>query len=142
MSKKNYITGIGGLFIKSDDPKKMNQWYSETLNLNTTEYGTTFRFIDERSGKKAVAQFSFFSKDSDYFDPSKREAMFNFRVQNIEEFLEKLKSNGVEVVGEIQSFDYGKFAHIIDPEGNKIELWEPIDSGFGPMIEDDSQVNF
>ena len=142
MSKKNYITGIGGLFIKSDDPKKMNQWYSETLNLNTTEYGTTFRFIDERSGKKAVAQFSFCSKDSDYVDPSKKEAMFNFRVQNIEEFLEKLKSNGVEVVGEIQSFDYGKFAHIIDPEGNKIELWEPIDSGFGPMIEDDSQVNF
>ena len=142
MSKKNYITGIGGLFIKSEDPKKMNQWYSDTLNLNTTEYGTTFRFIDERTGKQAVSQFSFFSEESDYFEPSKKEAMYNFRVRDLEDFLEELRSKGVQVVGEVQTFEYGKFAHIIDPEGNKIELWEPIDSGFGESMEDDSKVNF
>lgn len=140
--KKNYITGLGGVFLKSKDPKKMNQWYSEQLKMNMTDYGASFRFVDERTQKKAVAQFSFFSQDTTYMDPSEKEAMLNFRVRDIEEFVAVLKDQGVEVLDEIQSFDYGKFVHILDPEGNKIELWEPVDSGFGESMTDDSQVNF
>ncbi|MEZ4936308.1 MAG: VOC family protein [Crocinitomicaceae bacterium] len=142
MEKKNYITGIGGVFLKSKDPKQMNQWYADQLKMNMTDYGASFRFIDERSKKQAVAQFSFFSEDTKYFDPSTKETMLNFRVRDIEEFVEVLKKEGVQVLDEIETFDYGKFVHILDPEGNKIELWEPVDAGFGESVESDSKVNY
>lgn len=139
---KNYISGIGGVFIKSEDPKKMNRWYAEKLKLNMTEYGASFRFIDEVSEQKGLAQLSFFDQQSNYFDPSRKQTMINFRVRNIAEFVDLLKENGVVVLDEIESFEYGKFVHILDPEGNKIELWEPNDEGFGSQLEEDYQVNF
>lgn len=78
-------------------------------------------------------QWSPFKKGSTYFAPSKKEYMINYRVQNIEELVKNLKDNGVEIVDEIESFEYGKFVHIMDLEGNKIELWEPIDEVFTQM---------
>ena len=110
------------------------------LNMNTNEYGALFRFIDEDTKKAGFSQLSFFQKDSDYFDPSKKQVMLNLRVRDLEEYLEKLKSKGVQVLDKIETFEYGKFVHILDPEGNKIELWEPIDKSFDDMYPD-NQVN-
>lgn len=123
---KKYVTGIGGFFFKAHDPKKVNEWYHRHLGLETNDYGCSFKWMDE-NGNEATTQWSPFKSDTDYFEPSPKEFMQNFRVQNLEELLEQLKSGGVTVVGELQSYDYGKFAWILDCEENKIELWEPID---------------
>ncbi len=123
------VVGIGGVFFKCKDPEKMRKWYSNHLGLNTDQYGTVFV-----SGKDDVQQsfttWSPFDKDTDYFLPSKKEFMFNYRVADLDQLLPVLKEEGVIVVGEIQYFEYGKFAHIMDPEDNKIELWEPNESEF------------
>ena len=77
-----------------------------------------------------MTQWSPFSEDTDYFSPSEKQFMMNFRVENLEELMAQLKEEGVTIIGEIQEYDYGKFGWILDPEGNKIELWEPVDSAF------------
>ena len=126
---KKRVTGIGGLFFKSDDPEASKAWYKKHLGFNTDDYGCTFWWKDEQ-GKKASTQWSPFKKDSEYFEPSKKEFMFNYRVENLSSLIETLKKEGVTVVGGIDEYDYGKFAWILDNEGNKIELWEPVDSAF------------
>jgi predicted enzyme related to lactoylglutathione lyase len=125
------VTGIGGIFFKSKDPKLLNEWYRENLGLNTNEYGTVFEWhpLDEPE-KKATTVWNPFKQDTKYFSPSEKDFMFNFRVADLEGLLKELEQAGVEQVGELQVFDYGKFAHIMDPEGNKIELWEAVDEGF------------
>ncbi|MFD0964371.1 VOC family protein [Pseudofulvibacter geojedonensis] len=131
MSKKDIkrVTGIGGIFFKSEDPTAAKNWYKNHLGLNTDDYGCTFWWKD-KEGKDASTQWSPFKKDTKYFEPSKKEFMMNFRVHNLVELLEALKEEGVTIVGEIEEYDYGKFGWILDPDGNKIELWEPIDSAF------------
>jgi len=128
------VTGIGGIFFRSKDPKQAREWYAENLGLATTEYGSSFEFRNaNRPDEINYLSWSPFADDTDYFNPSEKEFMVNYRVQNIEGLAEKLKENGVTVVDEIEEYDYGKFVHIMDPEGNKIELWEPIDSVFTKM---------
>jgi len=123
------VTGIGGIFFFSDNPKKTNEWYSKNLGLETNEYGSTFEFRNANKPDEINSlQWSPFKKGSAYFAPSKKEFMINYRVQNIEGLLKKLEENGVTIVDKIETFDYGKFVHIMDPEGNKIELWEPSNS--------------
>jgi len=130
MAKKK-VTGIGGVFFKCDDPVKMREWYAQKLGMITTEYGAPFEWRQaENPEKSGYTSWSTFSKESTYFEPSKKEFMINYRVADLAALLEELKAEGVPIVGEIQSFDYGKFAHILDPEGNKIELWEPKDEVF------------
>ncbi len=126
---KKRVTGIGGLFFKTKNPETTKQWYKQHLGLPVDEYGCTFWWKDE-NGKKCSTQWSPFKEDTNYFSPSEKEFMINFRVENLVALLKALKTEGVTIVGEMQEFDYGKFAWIIDPEGNKIELWEPIDSAF------------
>jgi predicted enzyme related to lactoylglutathione lyase len=134
--KRKKVTGIGGIFFKTDDPDKIKNWYSENLGLETNEYGSLFEFREsENPDKKAYLQWSPFSQDSTYMEPSKKDFMINYRVQNIELLVEELKANGVNVLDEIESFDYGKFVHILDPENNKIELWEPVDEVFNEENE-------
>jgi len=123
------VTGIGGLFFKTEDPSKLKDWYKTHLGFNTDDWGCTFWWKD-KNGNDASTQWSPFKSDTDYFSPSKKEYMFNYRVDNLKELLETLKEEGVSIVGEMQEFDYGKFGWILDPDGNKIELWEPIDSSF------------
>lgn len=123
------VTGIGGLFFKTTDPKKVKEWYKKHLGFNTDEWGCTFWWKDE-NGKKCSTQWSPFPDDTKYFGPSKKDFMFNYRVENLVELIKILKLEGVTVVGEIEEYDYGKFGWILDPEGNKIELWEPIDKAF------------
>lgn len=127
------VTGIGGVFFKSEDPKKIKEWYKKHLGFETTDWGCSFLWKDiNNPDSKAPArtEWSPFKSNTDYFQPSEKQFMFNYRVENLSELLAALKEEGVTIVGEIQEFPYGKFAHIMDPEGNKIELWEPIDGGF------------
>lgn len=123
------VTGVGGIFFFSDNPEEIKAWYGKNLKLEITPYGSTFEFRNaDRPDEINYLQWSPFRKGSKYFSPSKKEFMINYRVQNIEGLLEQLKANGVTIVDTIEVFEYGKFVHIMDPEGNKIELWEPADS--------------
>ncbi|MES2417718.1 MAG: VOC family protein [Bacteroidota bacterium] len=119
------VTGIGGIFFKCDDPKKMNEWYAKNLGLPVENYGTMFRWRTlEDPDKEGSTVWSPFAKDTKYFEPSKKDFMINYRVENIEELVKQLKIDGITVTGEITTYEYGKFVHILDPEGNSIELWE------------------
>lgn len=120
------VTGIGGIFFFSDNPKETKEWYSKNLGLETNDWGSTFESRDINNADKVNSlQWSPFKKGDEYFSPSKKEFMINYQVQNIEGLVEKLKENGVTILDEIASYDYGKFVHIMDADGNKIELWEP-----------------
>ena len=133
MPKK--VTGIGGIFMKCDDPEKIREWYTKHLGFKTDKYGTSFvwRHTDAPE-QKGYSVWSTFAKDTDYFLPGQKDFMINLRVENLVWLLEELKKEGVEQIGEMQEFEYGKFAHIMDPEGNKIELWEANDSFYGEMV--------
>jgi predicted enzyme related to lactoylglutathione lyase len=123
------VTGIGGIFFKCKDPKKIREWYQTHLGLNTNQYGAVFEWYQGAdSTKKGFLQWSPFKETTKYFEPSNKEFMINYRVENLEALVEELKKEGVNVTDSIQTFDYGKFVHIMDIEGNKIELWEPNDN--------------
>lgn len=126
---KKRVTGIGGLFFKSSNPKETKEWYQKHLGLPTDEWGCTFWWKDAE-GNDCSTQWSPFPKDTDYYKPSTKDFMFNYRVENLEKLLEILKEEGVTVVGEMETYDYGKFGWILDNDGNKIELWEPVDQVF------------
>ena len=122
------VTGIGGIFFKCNDPDKMKEWYKTHLGLDTNEYGATFEWKEASdSTKNGSTQWSPFPETTKYFEPSTKDFMINYRVADLEALVEELKKEGVTIVDEIETYDYGKFVHIIDIEGNKIELWEPID---------------
>jgi len=121
--------GLGGIFLKFKNPAKMNLWYSEVLGLTTNNYGVLFSFNSDQS-KSALLQLGTFPTDSDYFGSETQQAMINFRVDNLELMLIRLKAANVEILDEMETYEYGKFIHISDPEGNRIELWEPIDAAF------------
>lgn len=124
------VTGLGGVFFKTSDPKKMKEWYGKHLGLPVNEYGVSFEWMEvDKPGAKtpAVTAWSPFDEKTKYFEPSQKPFMFNYRVQNLVELLKVLKEEGVEIVGEIQEYPYGKFGWIMDPDGNKVELWEPIE---------------
>ncbi|WP_395054903.1 VOC family protein [Flavobacterium sp.] len=123
------VTGLGGVFFKAQNSKELLSWYGKHLGLKTDDYGSTFWWKD-KNGNDCATQFSPMSEKTNYFNPSEKQFMLNFRVANLESLLEVLKQEGITIVGEIESYDYGKFGWILDPEGNKIELWEPIDSVF------------
>lgn len=127
------VTGLGGVFFKTEDPKKMKEWYGKHLGLPVDEYGASFRWIDQEhqdAKVPALTAWSPFAKDTTYFQPSEKPFMFNYRVENLVELLKVLATEGVQIVGTIEEFPYGKFAWIMEPEGNKVELWEPKDEGF------------
>lgn len=126
---KNRVTGLGGFFFKTKDPDYSKSWYNKHLGLNTDQYGCTFWWKD-KEGNDCSTQWSPMNAATDYFKPSQSSFMMNFRVENLVELLKVLKGEGVTVVGEIQEFEYGKFGWILDPDGNKLELWEPIDKAF------------
>jgi predicted enzyme related to lactoylglutathione lyase len=122
------VTGIGGIFFKCKDPKKIREWYQANLGLNTNQYGSVFEWYQGAdSTRKGFLQWSPFNEKTKYFDPSTKEFMINYRVGDLRALVEDLKKNGVNVLDTIETFDYGKFVHILDIEGNKIELWEPND---------------
>ena len=120
------VTGIGGVFFKCKDPKQMQEWYKTHLGLDTNDYGATFEWREsEDPTKEGATQWSPFAENTKYFEPSTKEFMINYRVADLDALVEELKKEGVTIVDDIATYDYGKFVHIIDMEGNKIELWEP-----------------
>ncbi len=130
------VTGVGGIFFKTKDPEKMKEWYNKNLGLVTNEYGSVFEFREsDRPENKAYSVWSPFKDDTDYFQPSEKEFMINYRVENIEALVVELQKSGVTICDEIETYEYGKFVHILDPENNKIELWEPVDSVFQGMYD-------
>jgi len=123
------VTGIGGIFFKTKNPAQVKEWYGKNLGLAISDFGSAFEFRNaHRPDEVNYLSWGTFDEKTKYFDPSNKEFMINYRVQNIEGLVKKLRENGVTIVDEIESYDYGKFVHIMDLEGNKIELWEPIDS--------------
>src|SRR5438874_2039393 len=127
-TKMKRVTSIGGIFFKCKDPKKMREWYKTHLGLNTNQYGAVFEWRQATdSSKKGFSQWSPFSEKTKYFEPSTKEFMINYRVENLGALVEELKKEGVTITDTIATVDYGKFVHIMDIEGNKIELWEPND---------------
>ncbi len=135
-SPKKKVTGIGGIFFKTKDPVEMRSWYEKNLGLVTNEYGSVFEFRQGANPeKKGYLNWSPMGEKTTYFQPSEKEFMINYRVENIEKLVEELKANGVTICDEIETYEYGKFVHIMDPENNKIELWEPIDQSFTDMYE-------
>ena len=129
------VSSLGGIFFKCKDPDKVKEWYSKHLGFNTDQYGTTFewRQSDEQT-KKGFTVWSPFNQDTKYFESSSKEFMINYRVENLEQLVEELKKEGITVVDEIEVYDYGKFVHILDIEGNKIELWEPNDTEYEKIL--------
>ena len=132
--KMKKLTGIGGIFFKCKDPKTLKEWYSKNLGLNVNQYGAVFEW---RQGadttKKGFTQWSSFKETTKYFEPSTKDFMINYRVEHMIELVAELKKNGVTVVDTIETYDYGKFVHILDLEGNKLELWEPNDIVYEKM---------
>jgi predicted enzyme related to lactoylglutathione lyase len=121
------VTGIGGIFFSADDLKETKEWYSRNLGIAINDWGSSGFDSRNLNNPEEIQslQWKPFRKGDEYFSPSKKDFMINYRVQNIEGLLEKLKKNGVTILDEIATYDFGKFVHIMDAEGNKIELWEP-----------------
>ena len=121
------VTGIGGIFFFSDNPKETRDWYAKNLGFDTNDWGSTFESRNTAKPEEIESlQWSPFKRGDEYFSASKKDFMINYRVQNIEGLVKKLRENGVTIVDEILTYDYGKFLHIMDSDGNKIELWEPV----------------
>ncbi len=130
MDKKK-VTGIGGVFFKSENPKALNEWYATNLGLPMSPYGATFEWREnEDPSRQGSTSWCTFPQDTKHFEPSTKSFMINYRVENLSELVDELKAAGVTVTDEIAEYEYGKFVHILDLEGNMIELWEPAaDSG-------------
>lgn len=119
------VTGLGGVFFKCSNPQEMNEWYARNLGLATSAYGATFEWRDaDDPARKGSTAWCTFPEDTSYFNPSGKPFMINYRVENIVALVDQLKKDQVTVIDEIAEYDYGKFVHVLDPEGNIIELWE------------------
>ena len=128
---KKRVTGIGGIFFKCENKEAMREWYDQHLGIQTESWGGQFEWRDHDNPEvRCVTAWSPFEMESKHFGPSTKEYMFNYRVENLVELMAALKEEGVQIIGEIEEYEYGKFGWIMDPEGRKIELWEPIDGPF------------
>jgi predicted enzyme related to lactoylglutathione lyase len=133
-AKVKKVTGVGGIFFKCKNPAEMRKWYSDHLGLNINPYGAVFEWYQGAdSTRKGFLQWSPFAENTSYFEPSTKDFMINYRVENIEALVTQLKNEGVTICDQVESYEYGKFVHILDIEGNKLELWEPNDIEFEKM---------
>ena len=120
------VTGIGGIFFKSKDPKALSEWYRVHLGFNVEDWGgVAFKWTDDPSEGKGTTVWNPFKEDTNYFAPSSASFMLNLRVADLHSLIEVLRAEGCEVLDKVEDSEYGKFGYVIDPEGNKLELWEP-----------------
>lgn len=121
------VTGIGGVFLKAKDPKALSAWYAKHLNLSLSDYGgITFLWSDEVPATTGQTAWSLFPAETKYFGPGPQTAMVNYRVDDLEGLLAQMKEDGVTIDPKREEASYGKFAWIVDPEGNRVELWQPL----------------
>ena len=123
-----HVTGIGGIFFKSDDPKKLYEWYETHLGIEREPYGSgsIFEWRDLNDpNRTGTTIWSVFPRDAKNFGPGGKSFMINYRVDDLDGLLDELKKKGVEVGPRPEDSEYGRFAWITDPDGNRIELWEP-----------------
>jgi predicted enzyme related to lactoylglutathione lyase len=127
-SQEPGVTGIGGMFFKADNPAELRAWYERHLGIDTGQPGVNFfwRREDEPSSL-GFTVWSVFSRESDYFGPGEQDFMINYRVNELDALLERLEEQGVSRIGSVEEYWYGRFAWIADGEGNRVELWEPVD---------------
>ena len=121
------VSGLGGIFFKADHPEKLYAWYEKHLGLQRQAQEAVvfnWRQADDPE-KSSMTVWAIFPKDTKYFDPSRSGFMMNFIVEDLDRLLAALREEGVEVDPRREDYDYGRFAWIMDPEGNRIELWEP-----------------
>jgi predicted enzyme related to lactoylglutathione lyase len=118
------VLGVGGIFFKSSDPKRLYEWYAKYLGMEFEEWGTAY--FPRTMPANGQTVWSAFPATTKYFAPSSKDFMFNLIVDNLEEALEQVKSGGAQIIGEIEKLKYGLFGWFGDPDGNKVELWEPI----------------
>lgn len=119
------VTGIGGIFFKSADPQALSAWYRDHLGLDTADWGGAIFPWGGEGSPAGMTLWSPFTQDTTYMAPSTASFMINFRVADLDALLAALREEGCNVVGEPQVSEQGKFGWVLDPEGNKIELWEP-----------------
>ena len=130
-AKIGRVTGLGGIFFKCKDPANMNAWYKAHLGINTNQYGAVFEWRHATdSTKKGFTNWNPFKLTTKYFGPSNQDFMIDYRVDNLAVLVENLKKEGVTIADTMQTANYGKFIHIVDVEGNKVELWEPVDTEY------------
>jgi predicted enzyme related to lactoylglutathione lyase len=130
------VTGLGGIFFKCKDPKKTNEWYARHLGINTEEYGTSFEWRKaDKPEEKGFTAWSPFKENTNYFEPSQKDFMINYRVENLDWLVAELKKEGVIICDEIEIYEYGKFVHVLDNDGNKIELWEASDTEYEKILK-------
>lgn len=125
------VIGLGGVFLKFKDPTSMRNWYKEVLGMATNDYGVLFEFNGDTNNSKGYLQLGTFDAETNYFGSDSQQAMLNFRVDDLNGLVDQLKKSNTTILNEIEEYSYGRFLHIADPEGNRIELWEPVDSEFG-----------
>lgn len=129
------IIGIGGIIFKSEQPKELMNWYKDKMGFNIDDYGTNFVWRKENQiEEKGFTLWGPTNNDSDYFGSKDQSFMINFIVEGLYELLEEMKSKGVKAIGDVKEYDYGKFVQIIDLEGNRIELWEPVESEYEKIV--------
>jgi predicted enzyme related to lactoylglutathione lyase len=118
------VVGVGGVFFKSEDPDKLYKWYAKHLGINKTDDpGVSFMTGDLPADGFVV--WSAFQADTKYFDPAKKQYMFNLIVDDLDGALQQVQAGGAELVGDVEAYDFGRFGWFMDPDGNKVELWEP-----------------
>ena|SRR5436190_3722878 len=119
------VTGIGGIFFKAKDPEKLRDWYRKHLGIESESWGFAFHWGDDPQKDGGATAWSIFPESSKYFDPSTQPFMINFRVANLQELVAELRAAGANVDPKVDESEFGKFGWVMDPEGNRVELWEP-----------------
>jgi predicted enzyme related to lactoylglutathione lyase len=128
------VTGLGGIFFKAKDPTALKAWYSKNLGIRAGAYGSNFEWHQGMdSTKKGFTVWTPFKETTKYFQPSEKQFMINYRVEGLDQLLAQMKTSGILPVDSVEKTTYGKFVHLMDPEGNKIELWEPNDVEYAKM---------
>jgi predicted enzyme related to lactoylglutathione lyase len=119
------VTGLGGVFFKAADPERLYAWYENHLGLKRTEGGVLFRWRETDVDAPGTTVWALFKRDTKYFAPSHAPFMLNYRVDDLDALLERLRAEGVTVEERRDDSEFGRFAWVMDPEGNRIELWQP-----------------
>jgi predicted enzyme related to lactoylglutathione lyase len=123
-------TGIGGVFLTSKDPERTKHWYETVLGIGMDPHGHLFTKDEEAEGSLRTLQWSVFDTDDAYMQPTTELFMVNYRVDDLNALVDELKRKEVQILDEVETFSYGKFLHILDCDGRKVELWEPVDETF------------